>query len=161
VLETSTESAADVGTFSRAPLFRDVGRHVLERLALDARRVTLRGGEYLFRSGDAADRLFVVRAGRLRVSVEEEGGARVVRELGPGDALGELALLTGSVRSASVQAVRDSELLALEAGAFDARRSTGPSRPAAPPRSPPSPTARTPCATGSETHDVPATAPER
>ena len=120
VLDTSTESAADVGTFSRAPLFRGVGAPALERIARDARAVTLRGGEYLFLTGDEADRLFVVRSGRLRVLVEGDDGPRIVRELGPGAALGELALLTGSTRSASVQAVRDSELLALEARSFDA-----------------------------------------
>lgn len=120
VLDTFTEGVANVGTFSRAPLFRGLGAQALGRLAKEARAVSLRGGEYLFRSGDAADRLFVVRAGRLRVLVEGDDGPRIVRELGPGDALGELALLTGSARSASVQAVRDSELLALEAASFDA-----------------------------------------
>jgi NTE family protein len=120
VTEASTESAAGLGAFSQAPLFRGVGREALERLASDARPITLRGGEYLFRGGDIADRLFVVRTGRLRVLVENEDGLRVVRELGPGDVLGELALLTGSPRSASAQAVRDSELLSLEAGRFDA-----------------------------------------
>src|SRR5688572_4043110 len=120
VPETSTGSAADLGTFSRASLFRGLGAPALERLARDARALTLRGGDYLFRSGDAADRLYVVRAGRLRVLVEEQDGPRTVRELGPGDALGELALLTGSARSASVQAVRDSELLEVDASTFDA-----------------------------------------
>jgi NTE family protein len=120
VTETSTGGAADVGTFSHAPLFRGVDGASLARLASDARAVTLHGGDYLFRSGDAADRLFVVRSGRLRVLVEAEEGPRIVRELGPGDVLGELALLTGSPRSASAQAVRDSELLALDGGSFDA-----------------------------------------
>ena len=120
VAETWTEGVADVGTFSDVPLFRAVDPEALERLASDAIAVTLRGGEFLFRSGDAADRLYVVRTGRLRVLVEGEDGPRIVRELGPGDVLGELALLTGSPRSASAQAVRDSDLLSLEAARFDA-----------------------------------------
>jgi NTE family protein len=120
VLAGSTKPAADVSTFANAPLFRDVGTRALERLAGDAGALVVRGGDYLFRGGDAADRLFVVRAGRLRVVVEEADGPRVVRELGPGDTLGELALLTGSTRSASVLAVRDSELLAIDGGSFDA-----------------------------------------
>ena len=120
VAETLTEGAADVGAFSHAPLFRGVDAAALDRLTADARVVALRGGDYLFRTGDTADRLFVVRAGRLRVLAETEDGPRVVRELGPGDVLGELALLTGSPRSASAQAIRDSELLSLEAGRFDA-----------------------------------------
>jgi predicted acylesterase/phospholipase RssA len=52
--------------------------------------------------------------------VAVDGDERVVRELGPGQVFGELALLTGSPRSAAVRAVRDSELLALDAASFDA-----------------------------------------
>ena len=117
---TSTEGAADVGSFAHAPLFRGVDRGALGRLAADAESVALRGGDYLFRGGDPADRLYLVRTGRLRVLIEDNDGPRVVRELGPGDVLGELALLTGSPRSASARAVRDSELLALDAARFDA-----------------------------------------
>jgi NTE family protein len=72
----------------------------------------------LIRQGDAADRLFLVRSGRLRVFVEGEDGPRVVRDLGAGAAIGELALLTASPRSATVQAVRDGELLELDAEVF-------------------------------------------
>ena len=118
--ETSAERLTDVEAFSHAPLFHGVDGETLRRLAADARTITLRGGDYLFRGGDAADRLYVVRTGRLRVLVEAEEGPKVVRELGPGDVLGELALLTGSPRSASAQAVRDSELLSLDAARFDA-----------------------------------------
>ena len=118
--ETSTDRVTDVGAFSHAPLFRGVDGETLRRLAADAQTISLRGGDYLFRGGEAADRLYVVRTGRLRVLVEAEDGPRVVRELGPGDVLGELALLTGSPRSASARAVRDSELLSLEAPRFDA-----------------------------------------
>ena len=71
--------------------------------------------DWLFREGDAADRLFVVLSGRLQVV---GGDGRVLREVGPGAGLGELGLLTGSERSASVRAVRDSRLLALDAESF-------------------------------------------
>ncbi|HSV38388.1 MAG TPA: DHA2 family efflux MFS transporter permease subunit, partial [Nocardioidaceae bacterium] len=67
----------------------------------------LQGGEWLFREGDAAHSMYLVTSGRLEVVV----GGRVVRELGAGAVLGELALLTdGQPRSASVRARRDSEL---------------------------------------------------
>ena len=52
----------------------------------------LDAGEWLFREGDPGDAMYVVRAGRLEV-VDGVAGA-VIRELGRGDALGELALLT-------------------------------------------------------------------
>ena len=56
---SSTEVAADVES------------RLHERLASDAEPVALRSGDYLFRSGDRADRLYVVRTGRLRVLVED------------------------------------------------------------------------------------------
>ena len=70
-------------------------------------------GEWLFRQGDEGDAMYVVRAGRLEVVKEDDGPADVV-ELGRGAAVGELALLTSSPRSASVRAARDSDLIAID-----------------------------------------------
>ena len=93
------------------PLFHGVEPATLAALERDAVRHHLEAGSWLFREGDPADGLFVVVSGRLRVVVAGDDESRVVRELGPGSALGELALLTGSARSAGAQAVRDCELL--------------------------------------------------
>ncbi|HEU4675919.1 MAG TPA: DHA2 family efflux MFS transporter permease subunit [Motilibacteraceae bacterium] len=60
-------------------------------------------GQWLFEQGDSADGMYVVRSGRFEVVVD---GA-VVRRLGPGELVGELALLTGGRRSAGVRASRD------------------------------------------------------
>lgn len=65
--------------------------------------VEVPAGQWLFRQGDDADGMYVVRAGRFEVVVD---GA-VVRRLGPGELVGELALLTGGRRSAGVRASRD------------------------------------------------------
>jgi EmrB/QacA subfamily drug resistance transporter len=70
---------------------------------------TLPAGTWLFRQGDPAEEMYVVVSGRL--AVERHG--RLIRELGAGSMFGELALLTGHARSASVRARRDSELLAV------------------------------------------------
>ena len=67
------------------------------------------------REGEPTGSAFVVRGGRFEVDV----GGRVVRELGPGEVLGELALLTGEPRSASVRARRDSVVCELPREAFD------------------------------------------
>jgi len=75
-------------------------------------------GEWLIREGDDAEDLYVVLRGRLRAVAGVDADRRTLRVLGPGAAIGELALLTGSVRSASVQAVRDSTLLQLGRGRF-------------------------------------------
>ena len=80
--------------------------------------VRIRAQERLFLEGDLADRLYLLVSGRLRVLVEGDDGPRVLRLLGPGAAIGELAVLTGTKRSASVQAVRDSELLQIDSERF-------------------------------------------
>lgn len=86
------------------------------RIAIDAALspVEIAAGEYLFRAGDLADAMYFVRAGQLEVLIDDV----VVTRLGAGDVIGELALLTGGTRSASVRARRDSHLERLTRDAF-------------------------------------------
>jgi CRP-like cAMP-binding protein len=95
-------------------LFADVPEPVLDTVAARAGSVHLGAGEWLFHEGDPGEAMYVVRAGRLEVVA----GDGVVRELGRGAALGELALLTSSPRSLSIRASRDSDLIAIEAADF-------------------------------------------
>ncbi len=105
---------------AQVPLFQGVTSDALTRLADRATSRRIEAGTWLFREGDSADCLYVVRSGRLQVIAVGDDGPRVVRELGPRAALGELALLSGSPRAASVRAVRDSELLEVGGSAFAA-----------------------------------------
>jgi predicted acylesterase/phospholipase RssA/CRP-like cAMP-binding protein len=95
------------GTALRAQRLRDLERS-LTRVALEA-------GEVLFRRGDAGDSLYVVVAGRVRLLAGEPGAERAILDLGPGELVGESALLTGEPRTATVIAVRDTELYRLSA----------------------------------------------
>src|SRR5262245_59092 len=90
------------------PLLASLSSHALDELTADAREERVQAREWLFRANDAADACFVVITGRLEVIVDTDDGERVARVLGPGAAIGELALLTGEPRSASVRALRDS-----------------------------------------------------
>src|SRR5262245_49223129 len=103
---------------SDASLLGTLHPSVQERLVAAAVPIALPAQELLFREGDSADGVFFVVSGRLRVVVERDGEQRVARLLGPGAAIGELAGLTGAGRSASVQAIRDSELLEIESQRF-------------------------------------------
>ena len=103
---------------AQVPLLSGADPETLFELEHQLRPVEVRAGEEVIRQGDEADRLFLVHSGRLRVLVEQDDGPRAVRELGAGSAIGELALLTGSPRSATVQAVRDGVLLELDAEVF-------------------------------------------
>ncbi len=80
-----------------------------------ADRVALQADGWLFRAGEAADSAFVIQSGRLEVIVEDE----VIRTVKRGGVIGELALLTGEPRSASVRAVRDTALLRIDRRAFE------------------------------------------
>ena len=99
------------------PILAGLESWLRHAIAARARATQVEAGEWLFREGDRAEALFVVRAGRLEV-VEEATGA-VLRQLGRGDVIGELALLTDSLRSASVRAVRTSDLLEIDRANFD------------------------------------------
>jgi NTE family protein len=119
------ETAADFLT--NAPIFAGLSESVRERIAERARPVRLAAGEWLFRAGQEGDALFVIRAGRLEVLAENDGGgAEVIRILGRGAALGELALLTSSPRSASVRAARDTDLIAIDRLDFERLLETEP-----------------------------------
>ena len=92
----------------------------LDELLDDVEWVEIPGGEALFREGEESDSFYVIVRGRLRTLLTDESGESVVvRELSRGDAVGELGLLTGAPRSATVVAVRDTELARLSRPAFE------------------------------------------
>ena len=79
----------------------------------------LTGGEQLFGEGDPADTLYLVRSGRLGVFCHD--GDHTPRFLGvvrPGEPVGEMSMLAGTPHTASVVALRDSEILALPRETF-------------------------------------------
>ncbi len=99
-------------------IFAGLPDATLEHLSGLAETVEVPAGGWLFREGDEAAELFILRTGRLEV-LREAGDAEVrIRALSPGAVLGELAVLTGAERSASVRARRDSTLLKVSNRAF-------------------------------------------
>jgi predicted acylesterase/phospholipase RssA/CRP-like cAMP-binding protein len=115
----SDRDLARTRALARVPLFQGLEPALLGVLDRECERVTLPGGACLFRQGDAADALYVVLSGRLEVVSEPEGGTRVlVGELGRDACVGEMSLLTGEPRSATVRAIRDSELLRIDSARF-------------------------------------------
>ncbi len=75
-------------------------------------------GKSVFRQGDRPDAFYVVRKGVLEV-VEEDprtGKERSIRTLGRGESFGELGLVTGAPRAATVRAVEDAEVFEVDKG---------------------------------------------
>jgi CRP/FNR family transcriptional regulator, cyclic AMP receptor protein len=99
------------------PLFADLEEAELESFSHVAVPRSFPGGTRVFHEGDHSDACYIVREGAFRVTREHsDGRAITLATLGPGDIFGELAMLDGEVRSASVEALDDGELLALPAG---------------------------------------------
>jgi CRP/FNR family transcriptional regulator, cyclic AMP receptor protein len=100
----------------RVPLFSELDGSELERFSRVAVPRSFPGGTRVFHEGDHSDACYIVRSGNFRVTREHsDGRAITLANLGPGDIFGELAMLDGEVRSASVEALNDGELLALPA----------------------------------------------
>lgn len=79
----------------------------------------LTGGEPLFAAGEPADTLYLLRAGRLGVFRSEDGQPpQFLGVVRPGEPAGEMAMLAGGPHTATVVALRDSEVLALPREAF-------------------------------------------
>ncbi len=106
----------------RSELFGSVDAQVLRDLEAELELVDLASGETLFRRGETGDAMYLIIAGRLRVSLlqneNSEGKEKILAELHPGDTLGEMAVLTGEPRSASVYAFRDTQLAKLSRDGF-------------------------------------------
>ena len=115
------ERSATAQLLAAVPLFNELSEAELERVARVAVPRSFPKGVRVFHEGDTSDACYVVRDGDLRVTREHaDGRAIALATLGPRDIFGELAMLDGGTRSASIETLSDCELLALPAG--DMRR---------------------------------------
>lgn len=84
----------------------------LAKLAAGGEMIHLPGGDLLMREGDPSDALYVVASGRLQAFVTAESGTeKLVGEIGRGEIIGEMGVLAGESRSATVRALRDTNLV--------------------------------------------------
>jgi len=91
------------------PMFAMCNPREVERLGMLVDEVDLPGGRVLFKQGDTAHELFIVVSGQVRV--ERDG--KVLANSGPGEFFGEIALIAGGPRTATVTCVTDCRLLVL------------------------------------------------
>jgi CRP/FNR family cyclic AMP-dependent transcriptional regulator len=92
-----------------------------QSLFAKARPVSLKADQTLFMVGDEGDGCYRVEEGLLKASIAAPGGGeRILAILGPGSVVGELSMIDGGPRSASVTALRDSKLSFVGRSAFEA-----------------------------------------
>ena len=100
--------ADEVKLLAKIPLFEPLRSGELEHLVKTLRRLVFEPGKTLVRTGDAGDSLFMLIEGLLAVRVERDGELRQVARIEPGQCFGEMSLLTGEPRSATIHAVTES-----------------------------------------------------
>jgi MFS family permease len=109
-----------VEILQRTPVLDGVSRPALEAIATATVPYEVRAGETIMRQGDPADDLYIVRSGRLKVASSGDGtGPEVeINTLTDGDHFGEIGLLEGSPRTATVRAMVGCSLLRIPGQAF-------------------------------------------
>ena len=95
------EGAVDL--LKRVPIFSDLDRKELERIASSMKQRTFNAGDAVTTEGQSGIGFFVIEEGEAKVTV----GGQERRRLGPGDYFGEVALLNESARTASITAESD------------------------------------------------------
>jgi CRP/FNR family cyclic AMP-dependent transcriptional regulator len=93
-------SGASVEALQRVPLFSDLSRQELKRIASVFKERRFAAGETVIQQGSGGAAFFVINSGEASVSVN----GRQQRVLGPGDSFGELALIDEGTRTATVTA---------------------------------------------------------
>jgi CRP/FNR family cyclic AMP-dependent transcriptional regulator len=99
---------------ARVPLFADLSKPELDRIAQVAVLRHYPAGSVILREGDAGDTCYVMRSGRARILREHsDGRAITLTNVGPGEIFGELAMFGGEVRSATVETLEYVEAVAI------------------------------------------------
>jgi hypothetical protein len=106
---------AGLGAAFSSPLFGEFSREDLLAVIGGLRFLTFEPGDIIVGDEEPGDSLFVISSGRVKAFVKgAEGRYREAREMGEGDFFGEIALLQGKPRTATVTAAESCELLELE-----------------------------------------------
>jgi CRP/FNR family cyclic AMP-dependent transcriptional regulator len=101
------------------PLFDDINPTILVTLAKTSRLKYIPKGSFIFFQNDQASAVYLVWRGVIAIRLENPDGRElVINEMGMGDCFGELAILTGEPRSASAEAIVDSEVLLIPSSVF-------------------------------------------
>lgn len=103
------------------PAFSTLGDDDLARVAEVTVPRSFQGGEFVFREGDESDTCYIVRSGSVRAVREHTDGRSItLATLGPGEIFGELAIFDEERRSATIETLEETEVIAILAG--DMRR---------------------------------------
>jgi len=116
--DDSASRLAAAGALRAHAIFGVLGDEAIDRLAKISPIRLFSASELVIEQGATGDSMFLLVRGRVEVRITRDGRANVVAQLGPGDCFGEMSLLTGDVRGASVVALAEVEALEIQKEAF-------------------------------------------
>lgn len=124
-LEVEEEPMAEAPL--KSPLFSDFSEEELVAVIHGLRLLTYEPGDIILTEGEAGDSLFVLTTGYVKAFVRNPAGRHIqVREIAEGDFFGEISILTGKPRTATITAGAHCELLELDRPTLDAISKTHP-----------------------------------
>src|SRR5215469_8906 len=109
-----SQGSNTVAFLQQVPLFAELTADELHDLVTVMQPIELEPGQLLWRQGQAADALHLIRGGRIGIYLRQPGGTEVhLTTLGPGEVIGEVPLIAGGTRSAAARALDRVQLLSL------------------------------------------------
>ncbi|MBL7192180.1 Crp/Fnr family transcriptional regulator [bacterium] len=109
----------DIMLLKTVPLFSDLPDRDLERVVSFMVTKRYKKHNLIFFEDDLGQNLFIIKKGRVKISrLDETGGEVIFAIMGEGDFFGELSIIDGQTRSATVTSIEDVELLVLWRGDF-------------------------------------------
>jgi CRP-like cAMP-binding protein len=118
-----SDASERIKLLAASDLMRHLPAEQIEQILPCIREQKLKADEILFRAGDVGDALYIVAHGKVEVLTNAQPGAdafgSAIAVLGEGNAFGEMSLLSGGPRTATIRAVEDTDLLKIGKDDFD------------------------------------------
>ncbi len=115
---TVHEDGADF--LAKSPVFKELSKEALDAIAGEVHPLVVDRDAIILREGDPGDCLYIIRSGSVRIFRKNEEGMKLdISIKGPGETLGEMALLTGEPRSADAEALEETHLMVLSKDQLD------------------------------------------
>lgn len=111
----------------KVPLFANLPDGDLKNLASIVKKVKIKAGQTLFDEGDPGDSAYIIESGQIEITKISDGKEVLLARVGPGEVIGEMALLDEAPRMASAKANTDTTLLAINQQQLDELLNSSPS----------------------------------
>lgn len=114
------EQAADrrLRTLEQVDFLQALPRELLVALAQSAETRVYAPGEYIIHQGDTGEEMFIIDTGQVGVVLERNANEQHVAALGHGQCFGEMSVMTGEPRKASIRAISETHVLVVDKATF-------------------------------------------